>query len=353
MLVANIEGGRWISIISCIRRSSYSNHPQQSMADHADDGDNDIFVYRGGRAPLHITTHVLIDESIDEIEDNAFRHCMRLVQVDTHDGIRRVGKNAFFNCRSLRRINLKSVFEIGHSAFYNCYSLESVEFGDRLETIGESALSVCTSLKHLKLPSIINIGRFAFFGCNRLTDIELSERLETLGVSAFCNCESLQRIAMPLKRDLFTLDHDLQRYNQFDDCDQLATVNIVGGIDKTVVSLHMEGWRTEMIAEINRINQVLPGTPAREKTAVIKVWMDSVMDNLDHYKSEHYRYVKEGITLLELALWKARLDENKGNAVERDSKKAKVDAESARNERRITSGADIVIKNVLPFLKLN
>ena len=108
-----------------------------------------------------------------------------------------------------------------------------------------------------------------------------------------------------------------------------------------------------MIAEINRINQDLPGTPAREKTAVIKLWMDSVMENLDHYKSEHYRYVKEGMTLLELALWKAKLVENEDNAVERDSKKAKVDAESVRNERRITSGANIVIKNVLPFLQLN
>ena len=34
------------------------------------------------------------------------------------------------------------------------------------------------------------------------------------------------------------------------------------------------------------------------------------------------------------------------------AKKAKVEVESKRKERRITSGASIVIKNVLPFLKL-
>ena len=34
------------------------------------------------------------------------------------------------------------------------------------------------------------------------------------------------------------------------------------------------------------------------------------------------------------------------------TKKAKIDVESMRKERRITSGASIVIKNVLPFLKL-
>jgi len=34
------------------------------------------------------------------------------------------------------------------------------------------------------------------------------------------------------------------------------------------------------------------------------------------------------------------------------AKKAKIDIQSERNERRVTSGANIVIKNVLPFLEL-
>ena len=75
--------------------------------------------------------------------------------------------------------------------------------------------------------------------------------------------------------------------------------------------------------------------------------MDSFIDKTDHYKSEHCRYVKEGISLLELALWKAKLDEKEEYAAE-----GKVDAESTRVQRRITCGADIVIKNVLPFLQL-
>ena len=53
------------------------------MADHAGDV-GEIFVYRGGRAPRHVT-HVCIDISVDEIEDRAFEDCENLVQVDTHD----------------------------------------------------------------------------------------------------------------------------------------------------------------------------------------------------------------------------------------------------------------------------
>ena len=112
----------------------------------------------------------------------------------------------------------------------------------------------------------------------------------------------------------------------------------------------MDCWRAEVIEEINRINQVLPYTDVDENTEAIRQWMDAVLDKMDHYKGEHYRYVKEGITLLELALWKAKLGGKEEKSVEGTTKKAKIDAESARIEKRITCGADMVIKNVLPFL---
>mmetsp|Transcript_3485 Transcript_3485/g.5084 ORF Transcript_3485/g.5084 Transcript_3485/m.5084 type:complete len:113 (+) Transcript_3485:143-481(+) len=102
------------------------------MADNADDVDGaDVFIYRyrGGRAPQHVT-HVVIDKSVEVIEDNAFRDCQHLVQVATHDGIRSVGERAFFRCKSLRRINLRSVCEVSESAFCRCENLKFVEFGE-------------------------------------------------------------------------------------------------------------------------------------------------------------------------------------------------------------------------------
>ena len=320
--------------------------------DHAEDNDEDIFIYRGGRAPLHVT-HARIDKSIDEIDDNAFLECEHLVQVDTHDGLRYVWRYAFCNCKSLRRINLKSVVEIDNEAFLWCESMESVEFGDRLERIGAFAFNGCSSLTHIKLPSsIIYIERGAFGGCKRLTDIALPQQLESLDPNAFCDCERLQRIAVPLKRDLFPFSDRSQKYDQFEGCEQLVTVDLVGGIHKTVASLHMDSWRTEMVSQINRINQVLPNTWGHDKAQEIQTWMRVVIRKMDRFKAEHYRYVKEGITLLELALWKAKLGEKEDSSVEGQTKKAKVDSESTRIEGRITCGADTVIKNVLPFLEL-
>ncbi len=82
----------------------------------------------------------------------------------------------------------------------------------------------------------------------------------------------------------------------------------------------------------------------------IKEWIESVIVRMEHYKAEHELLLKEAMALLELALWKAKLiDENDGN----ESELTMVQGKRARQERRITSGASIVIKNVLPFLQVD
>ena len=102
--------------------------------------------------------------------------------------------------------------------------------------------------------------------------------------------------------------------------------------------------------EINRINRVLPFSTVG-KTQEIQQWMRSVIGRLDHYKAEHQKLLKEATTLLELALWKAKLDDYGGG--EGEGVGTKTSGEVERAEVRVTSGADAVIKNVLPFLKLS
>jgi hypothetical protein len=63
--------------------------------------------------------------------------------------------------------------------------------------------------------------------------------------------------------------------------------------------------------------------------------------------------LKEATTLLELALWKANLDDNNGDRLEREgARTTRGSRKRAREEICVTSGADVVIKNVLPFLQL-
>ena len=135
---------------------------------------------------------------------------------------------------------------------------------------------------------------------------------------------------------------DMIEDSAFHRCPNLTTVEIVGGIHNTVASLHLETWRSEMKDEINRINQVLPNTEA--KTTEIRRWMRSVNRRFNHYKTEHALLLKEAATLLELAVWKAKIDQNE--------ERLKPDTQSERRTQRITSGASTIIKNVLPFLEL-
>ena len=110
-----------------------------------------------------------------------------------------------------------------------------------------------------------------------------------------------------------------------------------------------------MKEEIDSINQTLPRTRSAEKTTAMLCWIGSVQRRIAYYKTEHRVLVKEAMTLLELALWKAKLldeEERKCEAEEKMSQKAKIGKESTRSEHRVTCGANIVIKNVLPFLAL-
>jgi acid stress-induced BolA-like protein IbaG/YrbA len=104
---------------------------------------------------------------------------------------------------------------------------------------------------------------------------------------------------------------------------------------RTISSLLLGSWRNEINREIDSINRVLPSTSTDEKTAAIQNWLKRVNAKIQHYKSEHYKLLKDNMVLLELALWKANLPS--------------VDA-TARQEARVTCGADIIIPHVLSFL---
>ncbi len=274
--------------------------------------DGDVFVYRGGRVPENLReriTRARIDKSVKIIDARAFDYCTNLLDVETHNGITKVKRLAFCDCRSLRGIKLPGVREVEEQAFLCCYNMTDAEFGVELETIGGHA---------------------------------------------FRRCDSLRRIAIPLKGNIFPLD-TVYRQTQFILCHKLTAVDLVGGIHKTISSLHLESWRDEMKGEIDRINQVLLYTDDWEETSAIQQWIDRVINRMEHYKTQHNTLLKEATTLLELALWKAKLGEDKS---EEDplknlmAKKSKIDDDSARQESRITSGASIVINNVLPFLQL-
>lgn len=141
------------------------------------------------------------------------------------------------------------------NAFYNCTGLTDVEFGNKLQTIGVGAFYKCTSLTRIRIQCVKRICSGAFNGCEQLTDLILPKDLERIEQYGFANCHALRRIAMPLKAGMIT-------NNVFNYCENLERIDLVGGVHKTISSLHLESWRNVMNEEIDRINHILPHTPA-------------------------------------------------------------------------------------------
>eukprot|EP00984_Skeletonema_dohrnii_P037411 scaffold39458_cov172-Skeletonema_dohrnii-CCMP3373.AAC.1 len=114
--------------------------------------------------------------------------------------------------------------------------------------------------------------------------------------------------------------------------------------------------------EINLINQVLPAVPADgNRTLAVRQWIRRVRTRVEHFTKEHNSALEESATILELSLWRDNLNgetnhcsDSSLNLEAKPNKRARidVDSDSARQERRMTCGANIVVKNVLPFLQL-
>jgi hypothetical protein len=80
------------------------------------------------------------------------------------------------------------------------------------------------------------------------------------------------------------------------------------------------------------------------------VFLREIQDKLAHFDGELPR-LKEVTTILELALWKIKInDKSHHDMATQSQKKMKADDASIRCQNRVTCGADDVIGHVLPFL---
>ncbi len=315
------------------------------MAEARNDEDFEVFVYMGGDQEVpHGVRRVRIHKSVKSIPARAFQNRKHLIYVEFHDGIEIIEVEAFNGCSSLSGcIKLLGVKIIKEKAFECCCSLTGVEFGDVLETVEFSAFRCCILFTSIKMLSVRTIGTHVFANCDRLYRVEFGESLRVLDRFAFVCCYELNQISLPLRCTV--------EFRAFYKCPNLKMVDLAGGVHRTAASLHMESWRNEMMDEINRINQVLPDTDDGQKTEQIQQWIETVTRQLNHYKTEHHKILKEATTLLELALWKAKLNDNGGG--EREGVKIMGGGRKrAKTAVKVTSGANIVIENVMPFIQL-
>lgn len=103
-----------------------------------------------------IIKSVVLPQSVEIIDPNAFMYNTALTDIVLSDNIAEIPADAFSDCSSLRNVhwplNLKS---IGSNAFYKCSALTVISLPEGVTTLGDYAFSYCSNVHTVYLASTL------------------------------------------------------------------------------------------------------------------------------------------------------------------------------------------------------
>ena len=305
---------------------------------------------------------IKLPSTVTEVDNHAFMNCTMLREVVLNEGLRIVSHHTFSGCKSLRSIALPStILSVDRSAFDKCSELRDVVLNGYLKKIKENTFSRCTSLESITLPSTVtDIGHSAFSNCTSLESITLPSTVTSIGYGAFSYCDSLREVV--LNEGLTEIGN-----YAFDRCSSLISINLPSTLNELgnnafshcsnlkEIVLHEEikyrrEWTTKMPCESlerckfasisNRLKNIIEaghypriyeprslfcgteqGSPVLHwkdielflypkalwwkevKDGRVKRYLDSIVELITYHE------IKEGLTLFELALWNAKMDQ--------------------------------------------
>lgn len=142
------------------------------------------------------------DYSIESISENAFKGCNIIENVIIKNGVKRLGKYAFENCKNLREIKLASSITIlEDGVFKNCSGLKTCVFENPIEELPSECFYNCKSLIEFNLQGVRKIGHSCFYDCDAISKLIITPSVEFIGESAFYSCSNLNEVAIEDSED--------------------------------------------------------------------------------------------------------------------------------------------------------
>ncbi|MCI9518567.1 MAG: leucine-rich repeat protein [Clostridia bacterium] len=131
-----------------------------------------------------------------------------LKNVTIPDSVQTIGAGAFYNCSSLKEVNLKGVQTIGAAAFY---ASGIIGVDTSAASIGELAFCDCKSLTSAKINGAKYIGVGAFLG-SALQTVEMNA-VTAVGANAFTDTR-LTTVTLPSSLSEYSREKTLTLYSQ-------------------------------------------------------------------------------------------------------------------------------------------
>lgn len=137
---------------------------------------------------LSAVTRVVLPDSVERIEGNAFSNCKNLVTVEVDPALTEIGEGAFLGCSALKELvglDKTALSTIGNRAFWGCEAL-NIELPATIAHVGDAAFWSCKALTDVVFSDAARtIGTLAFYDCTGIRTIRLNSNLESIGEYAF------------------------------------------------------------------------------------------------------------------------------------------------------------------------
>ncbi len=242
------------------------------------------------------------------------------------EGLEQIDCRAFQHCISLEQIIISTTVKvIGASAFEGCIKLMNVKLCEGLERISNGAFQCCSSLEQIIIPTTVKvIGGSAFKGCIKLMNVKLCEGLEQIDCGAFQDCTSLKRIIIPSTVSCIN-------ENAFKGCSGLVSVAFCEEMKQLVKKLPIPWWGPGKSRRVLRTYSSLAqyNIPVQLATIKVLVWKSNIHKILQRILVRNktkekalmraytliesqlsmYKHLQNAASILELALWKSKMEE--------------------------------------------
>ena len=154
-------------------------------------------------------TSVAIPDSVTCIDYYAFNNCVGLKTVNIPKSVTNIGNKAFYNCKSLQEVYLEDItswcsvyFPFPESSplyytenlYINGVKTTDIMIPDGVTRIERNAFYNCKCISSITIPSSVSfIGRDAFGGCNNLNSVYAND------LESWCKIDFEEEAANPLE----------------------------------------------------------------------------------------------------------------------------------------------------------